>query len=411
MASIKVKYRPSMIAGHEGSIYYQIIHERRVRQLLTAYRVYDEEWDDTIAMAVARPQSRRCNLISVIRERIKRDIERLVKIVRRLNESGLSYDTDEIIAQFHRYSNECSLFNYMESIIARLKHNGKNSTADNYKSTLLNFRNFLSEYGQTLRVCGDGDITLDNLTANIIEDYEVWLRDKGVVPNTSSFYMRTLRAVYNRAVDDEIIDNNNPFRRVYTGVDKTVKRAISIDAVKRMKLLDLSFLPKLRYARDMFLLSFCLRGMSFIDMAYLHKSDIKNGFVIYRRRKTGQLLTIKWTDEMQMILENLEPSTSEYLLPILNDGADNQRKCYKNTLRAVNHNLKKIGEMIELTIPLTMYVARHSWASAAKTKRIPMSVISEGMGHNSETTTRIYLASLETSIVDNANSLILSELK
>lgn len=160
----------------------------------------------------------------------------------------------------------------------------------------------------------------------------------------------------------------------------------------------------------MFLMSFYLRGMSFIDMAYLKKTDLKNGSVVYRRRKTGQQLTIAWAPEMQAILDKYPDNPTQYLLPIIKTEGINERCAYRNIGYNINHNLKKIAGMVGINIPLTMYVARHSWASAAKAKGIPLSVISEGMGHDSEATTQIYLASLDTSVVDKANSLILKSL-
>ena len=150
--------------------------------------------------------------------------------------------------------------------------------------------------------------------------------------------------------------------------------------------------------------------MSFIDMAFLRKADMQNGRIIYRRRKTGQQLIIEWTKEMQMILDKYPENASEYLLPVIRNPGTNERCVYHNMAYNINRNLKQIAEMINLNIPLSLYVARHSWASIAKSKGIPISVISEGMGHDSETTTQIYLASLDTSVVDKANSLILGSL-
>ena len=233
---------------------------------------------------------------------------------------------------------------------------------------------------------------------------------RGVAPNTISFYTRILRAAYNRAVEDEIIENRNPFRHVYTGVDKTVKRALPLSAIKKIKALDLSLIPELDYARDMFMMSFMLRGMSFIDMAYLHKSDLANRYVTYRRRKTGQQLIIEWTKEMQMVLDKYPENSSNYLLPIIKNKGNNDRSTYRNVGYNINHNLKRIAEKAGIGISLTLYVARHSWASIARSKGISLSVISEGMGHDSEATTQIYLASLDTSVVDKANSLILKSL-
>ena len=401
MASIKVKFRPSTVADHEGTIYYQIIHERKVRQLLSDYRVFPYEWDESRSMVITTQKSERKSFILSIRERIRWDVERLTKIDRKLNANGLIYTADDVINEFNRYAHEYSLFNFMESIIAKLKQNGKVRTSETYKSALNSFKKFRQEE----------DIMLDCLTSEVMESYEAWLKGRGVAPNTISFYTRILRAVYNRAVEDDIIENRNPFRHVYTGVDKTVKRALPLSVIKKIKALDLSLNASLDFARNMFLMSFYLRGMSFIDMAFLKKSDLKNGYVTYRRRKTGQQLIIEWTKEMQMILDKYPENTTDYLLPIIKNPGTNERCTYRNMGYNINHNLKKIAKMVCVQIPLTLYVARHSWASAAKAKGIPLSVISEGMGHDSEATTQIYLASLDTSVVDRANSLILKSLK
>lgn len=158
------------------------------------------------------------------------------------------------------------------------------------------------------------------------------------------------------------------------------------------------------------MLSFFFRGMSFIDMAYLKKSDLKNGIITYRRRKTGQQLQIEWTKEMQMTLDKYPENESGYLLPIIRGTGTNDRNTYRRVGYNINHALKRVAAKVGITMNLTLYVARHSWASAAKAKGIPLSVISEGMGHDSEATTQIYLASLDTSVVDRANSLIMKSL-
>ena len=400
MASIKVKFRPSTVADHEGTIYYQIIHDRKPRQLLTDYHIFPSEWDDNRSMVITTQKSDRKSLVLSIRERIRWDVECLTKIIRKLDNNGLTYTADDVIDEFNRYANDYSLFNFMESIIIKLKQNGKIRTSETYTVTLNSFKKFRE----------DEDIMLDCLNSEIMEAYEAWHQQRGVSPNTISFYTRILRAVYNRAVENEIIENRNPFRHVYTGVDKTVKRALPLSIIKKIKALDLSLTPALDFARDMFIMSFMLRGMSFIDMAYLRKSDLSNGYVTYRRRKTGQLLTIEWTKEMQMILDKYPENSTDYLLPIIKNTGTNERYTYRNVGYNINHNLKTIAKKVGITIPLTLYVARHSWASVAKAKGIPLSVISEGMGHDSEATTQIYLASLDTSVVDKANSLILKSL-
>ena len=410
MASIKVKFRPSTVADHEGTIYYQIIHDRKVRQLLTDYHVYPAEWDESRSNVARFKSYDRKLLLTSIRECIRRDTDRLLRIVRLMDDKEIIYSASDIVEEFERYSREYSLFNYMESVIIKLRKNGKVRTSETYTATLRSFKNFLKSRTSDSDILPTDDIMLDCVTSEIMEAYEAWQRQRGLSANSISFYTRILRAVYNRAVEEGITDNRSPFRHVYTGVDKTVKRALPLSVIKRLRLLDLSMSPSLDYARDMFMMSFMLRGMSFIDMAYLKKKDLSDGYLTYRRRKTGQKLTIEWTVEMQAILDKYPANPSDYLLPIIRGNSLNERHTYRNVGYNINRNLKTIARRVGVTIPLTLYVARHSWASAAQSKGIPVSIISEGMGHGSESTTRIYLAGLDTTRVDRANSLILRSL-
>lgn len=379
MTSIKVKFRPSADAEREGAIYYQIIHDRKVRQCSTPYRAFPKEW-----------QTR-------FREETRRDVERLTRIVRRMESRGTVLSADDIVEEFKLYRSRYSLFRFMESVIMNLKECGKIRTAETYTASLQSFSRF--RRGR--------DLMLDEITPDLIQAYEAYLRARGAVPNTTSFYMRILRAVYNRAVESEAIEQRNPFRHVYTGTERTIKRAIPIAAISRIKNLELPRGSKMDFARDMFMLSFYLQGMSFVDMAFLRKKDRADNHVTYRRRKTGQRLDIAWTKEMQSIVEKYPPNPTQYLLPILTNPLSDERIAYRNRASCINRQLKTIARMTNLKIPLTLYCARHSWASAARTKGIPVSIISEGMGHDSEATTQIYLASLETSVIDRANALII----
>ena len=394
MTSIKVKFRPSTVDGKEGGLYFQIIHNRVVRQLNTDYKVFAEEWDAESESVIVN--GNRSNLLLGIQERLAWDVSRIEKVVRLLETERRRFTADDVITMFHKLTKESSLFTFMHGVIAQLKQLGKVRTSETYTATLNSFMAFREEQ----------DVPIDGISSDLMLMYEAYLKARGVRMNTISFFMRNLRAVYNRAVEKGLTSQNNPFRHVYTGVDKTVKRAIPIKAIKGLKELDLSMKPTLDFARDMFLFSFYTRGMSFVDMAYLKKTDLQNGILTYRRRKTGQELSIKWEKCMAEIIAKYPENKTDFFLPIITKQG-NERKQYDNALHLVNYHLKDLSEMLQLQRPLTMYVARHSWASAAKAKNVPLSVISEGMGHDSEATTQIYLASLETSVVDKANKMIL----
>ena len=398
MASVKVKFRPSTIGDKEGTLYYQVIHNRVVRQIYTDYKLFASEWDchsEAVNLHLISSKDERNNYLLSISSRIRWDKDRLNKIIYTLSQSG-TFVADDIVVRFLNRQ-EQSFNDYICLQIARLKRLGKIRTSETYTAALRSFSGFMN----------DKEALFDQLNADLIAEYEAYLKGRGNSPNTVSFYMRILKAVYNRAVEDGLTEQRHPFKSVYTGVEKTLKRAISLNDLKHIKGLDLSLKPNLDFARDMFLFCFYTRGMSFIDMAYLRKKDLQNGILSYRRRKTGQQLFIKWERCMQEIVDKYPINETEYLLPIITKRDEDYRKQYTNELHRVNHLLKKIGKQLDLPILLTMYVGRHSWASIAKSRNVPISVISEGMGHDSENTTQIYLASLDTSVVDKANKKIL----
>lgn len=399
MISIKLKFRPSTVIGKEGRLYYQVIYKRVVRQIMTEYKVFADEWNsDTGSLIIDIADMMRYNHLSAIQKKIEWDNRRLQNIIKRLSSSNKSFTVDAIVQEFLGQSYEITLFNYMQAAITRLWKQGQYRTSETYTAALNSFREFRNGV----------DLYFDDMDSNMLLEYEYHLKAKALSPNTISFYMKRLRAVYNKAVDDGYAEYKNLFKRVFTSSEKTVKRAISLKFIKRLKEMDLSYSASKSFARDMFLFSFYTRGMSFVDIAYLQKKDLKGNILSYRRKKTGQLLSIQWEKCMKEIADKYPSSVmSPFLFAIIDNLDGDTRKQYHNVQSLVNRHLKEIGTVLNLSIPLTMYCARHSWASIARNEGIPISVISEGMGHDSETTTQIYLASLETQVIDKANRKIL----
>lgn len=298
-----------------------------------------------------------------------------------------------------------SFVKFAGSIIAQLQKNSQHKSWQHYRSTLNSFMRFRK----------GKDFPISHMDAAMIESYEAYLKQEDVCRNTSSFYMRILRAIYNRAVEQGLVLQKFPFRHVYTGIDKTRKRAVSFDIVKQIKHLDLKDSPSSDMAKDAFLLSFYLRGISFIDLAHLKKTDIQDGFLRYIRRKTRQQIIVRWEPQMQALVDKYRNLTddSPYLFPFLQSGVCEQKsraQLYHNVESRITYHLRKIGELIGLDTNLTLYVARHTWASAARERQLPISEISQALGHDSETTTQIYIRSIQTSVVDQFNSKMLAEL-
>ena len=348
--------------------------------------------------------------IGLLRKMIRHDVERLGMIIHRLQSEITGFALDDVIIEYNRHMREYTVSSFMTSIIRRLKNNGKIRTAETYTAALRCFTRFCKCTAYNMMSSARADVMIDSIDSEIIESFEAWQQKRGVSPNTISFYNRILRAVYNRAVRLGVTINRTPFRNVYTGVAKTIKRALPLSIIRKIKALDLSDSPALDFSRDMFMMSFYLRGMSFIDMAFLEKTALRYRHISYRRHKTGQTLVIAWTREMQTILDKYPQNNSPYLLPIIPSSTTNPRTAYRNISYNINRNLKTIAALTHINIPLTLYVARHSWASAARAKKIPLSVISEGLGHDNESTTQIYLASIDTSVIDRANALIIQSL-
>lgn len=402
MASVRIKFKASSVAGKEGRLFYQVIHKRVVRLISTSFKVSAAEWDNRSGKLLAAPcpaGSERQALLQTMQEKLRWDCAKLNHIILFLARKGADYTAEHIVALFRDPGQAFSLFRFMQKLAGQLQDSGKLRTAETYRSALRSFARFRDEK----------DILMEDIDSNLLMQYECWLKERSITMNTVSFYMRILRAAYNRAVEGGLTTQRTPFKRVYTGVDKTKKRAVPLKYIRRIKDLELGGTPSLDFARDMFLFSFYTRGMSFIDMAYLRKTDLQNGTLVYRRRKTGQQLFIRWETCMQQIASKYAQAGTALLLPILKtpEACPNQ---YYGALRLMNCKLKRISEMAGLPTVLTTYVARHSWANAAKNKNIPLSVISEGMGHRSEKTTQIYLASLDVTVIDRANRLILNSL-
>ncbi len=399
---MKIKFRTSTVEGGQGTIFYQVIHNRVARQVKTGYRIYGSEWNGSLSeIAMPRFDGTRKAYLSEIRDKVASDTRKFQRIIASLEHGGKPYTSDDVVAAFVIPDARDTFFTFMEEVISGLKKLGKIRTSETYATTLNSFRKFRE----------NTDVPLEKVDSDLMLSYEAWLKTNGVSPNSSSFYMRNLRAVYNRAVEKELTQQRFPFKHVYTGVEKTVKRAVPLKVIKRIKEMDLSLNPPADFARDMFLFSFYTRGMSLVDMAYLRKKDLANGILSYCRRKTGQRLFIKWEKCMQEIVDKYDTEDSVYLLPIIKPHSKiEERMQYIYAGHNINRSLKAIGRELKLSLPLTMYSARHSWASIAKSKNVPLSVISEGMGHDSEATTRIYLASLDNMAIDKANSLILKSL-
>lgn len=295
-------------------------------------------------------------------------------------------------------SHNTSLPSFVDQLRTQFLQQNKLRLAETYQSALNSFCLYINKV----------EILMEDIDSKMIEGYESYLKQKKLTLNTISFYMRILRAIYNRAVKSGAIADKKPFSHVFTTMTKTAKRAIPIQTIQKIAQAHITNKNE-ALARDLFLFSFYTRGMSFVDIAYLKKTDLNNTYLIYKRKKTGQELKIAWRKEMQELVDRNSSKDGVHLFGILDENSEKSlRFQYHYTQCIINTALKRLGKQLNLGTNLTMYVARHSWATIARQKNIPLSVICDGMGHNSEKTTQIYLQSVDAETIDRCNDKLIA---
>ncbi len=397
MATVKVKLRPSTVPGKAGTIYYQLTHLRQVKQITTKIHLHPQDWDSNKAQIIFTDSTS-----YLLQCKIDRDLDRLKKIIYKIDAECANYTVNEIIEKFYQTTADYSITDFFTQQIQKLKNDNRRGTARNYSKTLKSLKAFMK----------NTDSTFNIVTEQFVESYNTFLIQRGVVRNTISFYMRIFRSVYNKAVTPKIIEQTFPFKNVYTGVDRTRKRAVTETVISQLLSIDLKKSKALQFARDLFIFSFYARGMAFVDIVYLKKSNIQNGYITYVRHKTGQELTIRIETRLQNIINQYEKKDSPYLFPILNTEDENKAYSqYEIALNYYNRQLKRLSKLLEPNINLSSYTPRHTWATTARNKNVPLSIISAGMGHSSEKTTLIYLTKIDNSIIDEVNKAIIDSIK
>ena len=396
----------------------QILRLRKRSLIFTPYKLRPEEFDARQGVAVSRRRTREhTDFIDTVNRYLSRQSIVLHRIVAELERMGKPFGAAEIAAAFRQRDDNRYVSTYFKYRIGELRREGKYGTAASLEMTLTAFVRFAA--GRLYQ--------FDEIDRGTVEAFRHHLVSGGLKPNTVSFYLCKLRAVYNRSVMEGYAPKGvDPFEDVCIRVEKTRKLAVDDDTLRRVAQAELS--GDTAIARDLFLLSFFCRGMSFVDMAYLRKSDIRGGAILYRRRKTGQLFTVQVLPDAQAILDRYDDPSTPFALPILlhrngetptpagpcTGTSQDERRQYEQELYGLYQQnrvyylglLRTLSRHMGLENNLSFNMARHTWASRARRKGISMSIISEGLGHTTEKTTRIYLEEMESKQIDEANKII-----
>ncbi len=296
-------------------------------------------------------------------------------------------------------------WDFVNDEVARLRANGQYKTASNYLTAARSWARFV----------GNGNWRFSGMSVRQVGHYQRWLAERGVCLNTISAYMRALRAMYRRVMvalgESEVPSNDGcrtPFDKVFTGRARTAKRSVSEEQIRRICALLLPEGSSLTFARDIFMFSFYAMGMPFVDIAHLKKNQMRDGFIRYARRKTGQPITVVILPPMLEIAERYAVTESEYVFPILSacEGEALHRR-YRSSLRQYNYSLRHLSIMIGSPRPLSSYVVRHSWATIAFQHHVDISLIGKALGHTKSSTTLLYIKSLfDQDLADTNRSLM-----
>lgn len=379
----------------------RLSHKRKTTSIATGYCVPPKSWDAD-NRKIRSSYNGYTNLTRINTFLIKKQTDGL-SVITKLEESkeivGLSIN--ELKAKILGHSSKMTFFTYTSKLIEDFIAVDRIGNARSYANVLREIKKFKN----------DVDFPFEELTYQFLKDLEKSYLSRGLAENGLAVYMRTIRAICNNAIKDGYVAKEHyPFENYVIRTKPTRKRAIRFQDVKRLIDLELEPTDNLFLARNIFLISFYLMGAPFIDLAFLKIENIKSGRIQYTRKKTGKQFDIKITEQLEGLLKYYieGKSKSEFLLPIIKrNGLADQYKDIQWAQNRYNKKLKKLADLAGIEEHLTSYVSRHSFASLANNKEIPLTAISSMLGHQNIKTTQTYLAELSQDKIDGYNADIL----
>ena len=400
MTSVKLRLNKT-IKGVDGksALVFQVLHERKRKLLYTKFRMSESDFDSHKERIQPEKDSGYSEQdVASMHRQLNRIRKELLQRIKRLESEWGDYTVHDVVILDKRKAKVFLLKSFDMRITCCEKENRKGMAAA-FKSTKSSVAKFLKFR----------DVDLLAINKRFVHEYESALVCNGLSRNTIAYYMRNLRAIYNLFAESICRTSEDyPFYEMKMSALPTRKRSLKKEEL--ICLVNAKFQDDekhLDFARDFFLFSFYTRGMSLVDIIYLKKEDIQDKTIVYRRKKSKQMLQIGITSVLAEII-NKYSHQGEFLLPILDPTKNVPLYAqYKSALVRINRNLKIIGEKFSFALVLTTYVARHSWAMQAKALGTPIAIISEGLGHASEAITQIYLKEFDTSIIDEVNEQII----
>ena len=374
----------------------RIFSERKFRTVNLKIYLMEDEFDETTQRAVKHPNKKEIN------QKITQYLVRLQESALKMELSDARGSAQNIKTSVVKPQIKLDFLAFAETIVKEQEEGKHYGNALFYKSAI-----------SALKTYTDKDtIQFREVTYEFLKKLENKMLTKGLTVNGVAMYMRTIRAVYNKAIKSKLIDRSNyPYDNFKIKIEATAKRNISKADIQAIMGLKIEENTPVWHARNYFLLCFNLIGISFADLLTLKKTDVKAGRVAYRRKKTHKLYNIKLTATALELINFYSSPDRIYILPVIPESAlgdqVEERKQIQNGTRLTNKYISKIGETLKIQQELTTYVARHSWATIAKRLGFSKDLIAEALGHEfGNKVTGIYLDSFDQEVIDDMNEAV-----
>ncbi len=379
----------------------RIIHNRKSISIRLGYSLLEKDWDEE-TKEVKKSFTGVSNITRLNKLIHKKKVDAM-DIVNQLQDTDeiSNLKVKEIKARIVNENSSMTFYNFTNEIINEMESAERFGYARSINNMLQAVTSFTKEK----------DCALNDLNYDFLVRFENFCRKRGNSTNTIAVYMRTIKMVFNRSIKSGmVIREQYPFTGYKIKTAKTKKRAVPREVIEKIENLKLKEDSLIWHARNYFLFSFYAMGMNFADIAQLKVSNIVEGRIEYRRKKTKKLYSIKITSGINEILKQyiIKKEEEDFIFPILSKESSQQQQYldFFEKRRIYNKQLKEIANVLGIDTNLTSYVARHSWATIAKHKGVPIAAISEGMGHTDVKTTEIYLDSFDQKVIDDFNELI-----
>lgn len=427
MAKVKVKLDKRKTSKKKDGTYPIVIalnHKSKTRTISLNYSVKIENWDDDSIQVKSIQNHKRITAkirsqfskaeMYILNHKVEIDDMDIKELKQRIearilsNEKTSSKSREKYINK--RLNNE-SIIDYSELKLNRLSQSNKNGYAAAINTSINTLKRFT----------GTEDLLFAEIDLVFLKNFTAYCVGRGNKPNTISAYLRPIKTLFREAIQEEVIPANfNPFPKYKIPKAKnTKKRALRMEDINKIREVKLKDGSAHNDARNYFLFMFNNMGINLIDISQLKRKQILetkflkgkliSGRMVYTRSKNGRQYSIKLTEESLRILNYYnfaELKNDDFIFPIGYDNSPAGFKRYKKKRQRINKRIREVGQKAGVKEPITSYYARHSWATIAKRKMIPVSVIAEGLGHSDLKTTQIYLDSFDDDILDDANDNI-----